>query len=517
MHASHNAAAPRRMPAWVAGALLAAVITGLVAYRPDVAWPFDMVDFSEFLPLLEQNDSFMSRLSALNAYYEQHGRMNVLQYAGTVARWDVFGTWSPGWQVTRMVVMLGVILCCGMLLRRLGATRLGAVAGAACFLVAPPAASAWVRLTMAEAIGTLVMLLLTWRALGFRDRPSWKGEVAIQAGGAIVLLLLKEMFAPLLLLPMAAALATQAGGAWRFARPDRRHVMLLGTVAVAGVVVALPIALVFAQAPRSGYVSLLGAQWIPPEAVAALWAAAVLPFRFIPERMSIPWLLAMLSWLTIGAIGWGTAFRNPGRKTHHVFWLALAFGWPLLGIVIYTPWPAFASFYGVPYLIGPAVFIGFGLSFVQRHAAHGTLLATVLAALPGIVAATDAQEYASRRHASQVTAHRLIDWVTDSVRVDSIFVASTESHRLVMAGPGPTLGRHAAATHRPWPPARDFPCAPGAAPAFAPGAVIWATWACREVRGPAQVVVRYGFMDWSRWRPGRDSVIARVEVSPNGA
>lgn len=517
MHLSHNAMAPRRVPAWALGALGITIVVGMVAYRPEVAWPFDTVDFSEFLPLLEQNDSFLSRLAAVNAYYEQHGRFNVLQYAGTVARWEAFGAWSPGWQLTRMLVMLGVIACCGVLLRRLGATRLGATAGAACFLVAPAAASAWVRLTMSEAIATLVVLSLTLRALGFRDRATWKLDLVIQAGGAVVLLLLKEMLAPLLLLPALAALATHAGGAWRLTRPDRRFFGLATAVGVACAVVAIPIALTFGRAPRAGYVSLLGAQWISPEAVTALWAAAVLPFRLVPERMSVPWLLAMVAWLTIGVVGWGPALRDPVLRNRCAFWLTMAFGWPLVGIVIYTPWPAVASFYGLPYLLGPAAFIGFGLSMLQRQAAHGTRLAMVVALAIGIVATTDAQEYAARRHASQLTAHQLIVWVADSVRVDSVFVAARQAHRLVMAGPGPTLARHAAATHRPWPPTRDFPCAAGAEPGFAPRAVIWTSAECRIPRGPAQVVVRYGFVDWARWRLGSDSVIARVEVSPGGA
>lgn len=516
MPAGHNATRALRMPAWAGLSAAAAAVTAWIIYRPHVARPVDAVDFSEFLPFLEGGASFFDRVGALAAYYAGHGRFNLLQYAGTVARWSLFGTWSPGWQVTRLLVMLGATVLAGALLRRLGASRIGAAAGAACFLAAPAAASSWVRMTMAEATATVLVLALTHRALGFRDRDGWRWDALLQASGAAALLLLKEMFLPLLLLPAVASLARREHGTWRLAAPDRRSIAVGAVVATTAMVVAIPIVAVFLRAPDTGYVSLLGATWVPPDAAAALWAAALVPFKLIPVRFSVPWLVAMVAWLTIAVVGWGPALRDPAVRARTRLWLAASLGWPLAGILIYLPWPAVASFYGLPYLLGTSAFLAFGLTFLQERAAHGRRLALAAAATIGMVSVTDAQESAARYQARQELNDRLIAWVADSVAADSVFVRARLAHRLTMAGPGPTLARHAAATRRPWPPTRDVPC-DGAHLVGAAIALVRISDECPGADGPPQIVERFRYLDWRQWRRGADSITARVERMPRGA
>lgn len=516
MHADHNATTTRRVPSWIIVTMIAAAAIGVIAYRPHVVWPFDVIDFSEFLPLLEQHDSFVSRLGALDAYYAQHGRFNVLQYAGTVMRWMAFGDWTPGWQLTRMVVMLGVIGSCGMLLRRLGASRLGAAAGAAFFLLAPPASTAWVRLTTAEPLATLIVIAMTLRALGFQERRRWGPDVVVQAGGAAVLLLLKEMFLPLLLLPLLAALVRCDGGRWRFAPVSRRSIVLVASVACACLVVAIPILLIYRSAPATGYVSLLGVRWMSPGTIVAVWLPLLLPFPSLAGGISLVWFVAMVSWFAIMVVGWGGLLRTADGRRFWLPWLVLCLAWPLIGVAIYAPWPVYASFYAIPYLLGPAALLAFALTSVQRHAAHGTRLSSAAVAAIGLLCLTEAHQSGGRRHANQVAADRLIEHVAGIDGIDSVFFASVNQNRLDWTGPGQTMARHATATHRPWPPTAGMPCDTAAVQPRPRTVLIWYSYRCTPGRGPVRVSEIYRYVEWRRWQIGADTITARVEVLRGG-
>src|SRR5688572_17342855 len=97
-----------------------AFLATFLVYRPDRNVPFDFVDFSEFLPLL-QGDSFFARLKSLLDYYlNQQGRANVVPYAILAAKWGWFGDYSPAWQWLRFGTMWGIILLTFLLLRRIG-------------------------------------------------------------------------------------------------------------------------------------------------------------------------------------------------------------------------------------------------------------------------------------------------------------------------------------------------------------------------------------------------------------
>src|SRR5688572_6437476 len=76
-------------------AFVLAVVVAFFMYRPDHKLPFDYLDFSEFLPILQSTDSYWERSWGLIRYYASHGRANVLPYALLSAKWELFGWWSP--------------------------------------------------------------------------------------------------------------------------------------------------------------------------------------------------------------------------------------------------------------------------------------------------------------------------------------------------------------------------------------------------------------------------------------
>src|SRR5690349_18258117 len=123
----------RRFPGWLLLAGAAALAVGL--YRPWHLRAFDILDFSEFLPILKGAHDPLHRFTALVDYYAtQHGRFNVLSYAALAAKWSWLGPNPLLWQLLRageLVTIAGLVY---LLLRRLAAGPVGAALGASLFL-----------------------------------------------------------------------------------------------------------------------------------------------------------------------------------------------------------------------------------------------------------------------------------------------------------------------------------------------------------------------------------------------
>src|SRR5262245_62682312 len=101
----------RRFPGWLLLALAAAL--AVVVYRPWYPRAFDVLDFSEFLPILKSAHDPLHRFTALVDYYaRQHGRFNVLSYAALAAKWSWLGDHPLLWQLLRageLVAIAGLI------------------------------------------------------------------------------------------------------------------------------------------------------------------------------------------------------------------------------------------------------------------------------------------------------------------------------------------------------------------------------------------------------------------------
>ena len=68
----------------------AAFVGTLFLYQPWRALPFEIVDFSEFIPFLRL-PTLAERLHGFLHYYGALGRWNVLSYLVLIAKWTVFG------------------------------------------------------------------------------------------------------------------------------------------------------------------------------------------------------------------------------------------------------------------------------------------------------------------------------------------------------------------------------------------------------------------------------------------
>src|ERR1700735_272094 len=170
-----------------------AISATLAMYEPWRALPFEIIDFSEFLPFLHQ-PTVAARWHTFTQYYATQGRWNILAYMAIIAKWSVFGTHPAGWQWTRFIQMWAIIAGVYVTLRRLmAADRWGAAAGAGLFAVATCAAPAWGRLTQGEPMGFVLLLAALLLATEYRSATAWPRDVVAISVLIALALLAKEM------------------------------------------------------------------------------------------------------------------------------------------------------------------------------------------------------------------------------------------------------------------------------------------------------------------------------------
>ena len=433
-----------------------------IIYLPFAARPFDVLDFGEFLPLLRNNPTFLTQLQALLRYYvEDQGRLNVIPYFFIVTKWFFFGWHVPLWQTARFLEMWLIVAGVYVVLRELGVARFGALCGAALFIVAPPAVVVWVRLTVAEPLGTLLLLLATHLAIGYQEDERWRLRA-----GAIVLLLLAIAFTKEMLLaavPFVLAMACSPGLDGRFqpfraSHRNRYLVALAGTVLTAAALAIVWAALhakADALAGQYGKVAVSTEQFLAPLFLFLLPAYSLTSSAF-PRAL----IIADEVFLAILAGGWWLAFRSAVDKSEMRRRLVMPLLLLLPGALVYVPWDGIQVTYGLPFLLSPAFLLGYGLTSIENYFKRRVILIRVLTILMLVSCAISAHHFARHALALQHVHAGVAARIAEYTAQDSTLVTVARRPRLARIGPGPTLGRYVLATtgHPVSSPVRDISC-----------------------------------------------------------
>jgi hypothetical protein len=434
-----------------------------IIYLPFAARPFDVVDFGEFLPLLRNNPTFLTQLKALLRYYvEDQGRLNVVPYFFIVTKWFFFGWHVPLWQTARFIEMWLIVTGAYVVLRGLGVARFGALCGAALFVVAPPATGAWVRLTLGEPLGTLLLLLATHLAIGYQEDERWRPRAI-----GIVLLLLAIAFTKEMLLvavPFVLAVACSRGPdghfqPFRASHRNRYLVVLAGTVLSVAAMAIVWVALHAkgdALAGQYGKVAVSSTQLLTPFVLFLLPGYSLTSSAF-PRAL----IIADEVFLAILAGGWWLAFRSAVDKSEMRRRLLIPLLLLLPGALVYVPWDGIQATYGLPFLLSPAFLLGYGLTSIESYYKRRVLLIRALAILILVACAISAHHFARLVLAVQHVNAGVAARIAASTAQDSTLVTVARPPRLAWIGPGPTLGRYVlATTGRPVvSPIRDISCA----------------------------------------------------------
>jgi len=401
---------------WVATVI---VLAGtLLLYQPWRRLPFDITDFSEFLPLLHR-PSLGARWIGFLQYYASQGRWNVLAYAVILAKWSVFGMNTAGWELVRFAEMWIIIALSFLALRRFGADAWGAAAGAALLTIATPAVPAWLRLTMGEPLGFVPLLGALLIATRYRSSAHWRRDAISIAMLVALALLSKEMLVVFVPFIVVIAACLSAPGRLEWPLMDRRTVYLVGCIVIATIAVLTRVALIAIHAPAGNYASQYGGWKMDPGQLSLNFATVVLPVTQSRPGEIVSLFTApanALFLLTLAASG-VLIYRN--RAAHGiswsraVVWIGLALSLPVFVVIAYGPWSYFQDFYGLPYVLGPAMLLAGAVTAAAQGNPH--MAPALRAACAGILllgavrAFLPAQESFARRTVQGDVARCLAD------------------------------------------------------------------------------------------------------------
>ncbi len=438
---------------WAAAFLV--LVGTLLLYQPWRQLPFDITDFSEFLPLLHR-PSLGARWIGFLHYYASQGRWNVLAYAAILAKWSAFGMNTAGWELVRFAEMWIIIVLAFLVLRGFGADVWGAAAGAALMTIATPAVPAWLRLTMGEPLGFVPLLGALLIATRYRSSAHWRRDAIGIAMLVALALLSKEMlvvFVPFIVV-IAACLA--APGRLEWPLMDRRTVYLVGCIVTATIVVLTPVALIAKHAPAGNYASQYGGWKMDPGQLSLNFATVALPVtRSRPgEIVSLFTAPANALFLLTLASSGLLIYRNRAARdiswSRAAVWAGLALSLPVFVVIAYGPWSYFQDFYGLPYVLGPAMLLAGAVTAASRR--NPRVAPALRAACAGILlfgavrAFLPAQESFARRTVQGDVARFLADHASHR----PVLVMKADFQPSVWArwqDTGPTLGRYAAAVY----------------------------------------------------------------------
>lgn len=438
-------------------ALLIAIVA--LVYRPWEMVPFDILDFSETLPILRATEGPLQATSALGSYYADHGRWSPVSFAFIALNWTLFGDSPQGWMWMRVTILA----CCGLLMHRL-LHRLGFSEGTAwicsiLLVLASTSAAATIRLT-GEPLALLSVLVALLLASHYQTTNRWRTTglaIAILAAFAVMAKETMLLLAPFVFL----FAATYRDGRLEGPRVSARDRWLYGCGAlVAALTIFAILATVLSSRP-DGYVAPYGSEALGAGRLAGLFIWILLPVHPASVDPALAVAAAFL-FLSVLVLGLHTSVRGSRPKRVVYSLTAGLLALPLIGALTYVPWPRFESFYALPYFIGSLGLLALSLRELERHSRLAAGLGRTLCVLLLIVSATAAFNLSRREEASRRLDGRLVQHLASMPNADEVRVAVRELTDQPWQGTGPTLARYADAINAPGaplPPTRDGECA----------------------------------------------------------
>lgn len=360
---AHPSSAPTGRELVVAGSICVAF--GAMLFRPWQPTVFPLQDWGNHLALYATHHGFRAQLDAMTSAYEAEGRFSPITYLSLVTNWTLFGFNATAWQAARFSLMMASAVAASALFRRLGASRLSALAGALLLVCAPQAGGLYRSPQMQDPIAMLLLLGAAHLALHYQSarRP-------MLASLCIALLCTlaiwdTETFVACVPFVAVIALCRQPGGEFVLPASSRRNgLFVLAMVGMILLFAAMPVLIVKAHAPRMSYASSYSVRNITIRETSNVIRGTFLPVtRLVLFPANILYLATLLSGLT-----WFV--RDSPRRTHATLVLVAAVSLPVLGAMIYLPWPQYPGHYAYKYLLGIGLLVGLALAAIERRASR---------------------------------------------------------------------------------------------------------------------------------------------------
>ncbi len=435
-----------RTPAsWLAILVLLTMGAASIAiYAPFEREPFDVLDFSEFLLVLQRTHGFWDGLVKLAIYYGTQGRVIEMMYAIISANWQLFGLDPLGWQAVRATQLLGLLPVSYLGLRSFGTSRYAALVGASLYAFGTVPAASWIRQT-AEPISTLAMLLATMLLRGWSDGRQSLPKVLLLFVLLLAMLFSKETM--IASIPFLACLATTWTRQNRIVRPRFGIPFVQFTLVSIAACGILALALAWSSCIRQpdSYAALYGTAPIGSGVVLFRVAQTLLPISYNIDLLRLLLFPSNFVFVIVCLVLAVRAWRS-GWRRHALPRLAMASVIPVLGLAVYLPWPRYEAFYSLPYLFGVALMF----AMLVDEGAPGPRARTILGISWIVVlggAAINAHALArytrSQRELNFAVAQRLALSKAD----DTVVVATNRLTPQVWQNPAATFRRYVQALH----------------------------------------------------------------------
>lgn len=492
------------------------VIAAIALYKVTIPRPFDVLDFSEFLPILQRDDHFVGKVVGLSEYYARQGRASILGYALLALKWELFGTSAIWWQAVRAFQMAAIALLLYRLLVRWGASRLGACVASTLPLCARVAAPAWTRLNMAEPVCTMLLLGGFLIASDFNAAKPHRTRLIVLLTALVVAIgLLKEVLLVLLPAIWCVAAMRLADGRWVLRRPSRAHLALFATTGGAALLCGAISIQVATQASPDAYATLYGSRGIDPGFLPISYLILAIPF--IPFGTTAPGatVLATVAYTFLVISGWRALRGGSPADATHALLLCFALLLPLVGSLVYLPWPNSQAFYGLPFLLGSAILVSFAVTGLETHVQSGRSIALVAWIIVVLVMLPGAHKHSRYAEAELLTAHEVARMLPKLGGPDSLIFATRQLPAMAWIARGETIRRQAAIGGVRLPPTREALCDEVEsllrAPRTTEHAVVVFFSQCGPISQPTvRIVHRYSSFDLQRVGIVQDSLGADI-------
>ena len=387
--------------------------------RPWTKAAFPVWDYAELLPLLRGARGFWEALLAVAHFNRPDGRANYLAYAQFALTWQLAGDNPLWWQLQRALFMLLAGVLFVAVARRLGATPLAAAFSALLFMLAVPSTEGWLFL-MGEPLAVVLLLLLLLLGAGYRTLPAWRGRAVVLALLALGVMLTKEILGVTLPAGVLFILCWEPGVGFRLPRAGPRErwlvLLLLGVLLIEG----WSALSAYRDATSTSYAARFGAGGLVPARFATLLQAMLLPTRFATAgggTILYPANLAFLLVLLLGLVNSPVRAR-PGR----VWWALGLLSYPLIGAVVYTLWPRYSAFYGIPFFAASAGLFLAAATAIERAHRIGRWLVVLLGTVAVGYAAIVAERVVGEKHATAALAREIALSFPRHARLDTLLV-----------------------------------------------------------------------------------------------
>lgn len=341
---------PVHTPRWSWLLALLAPLLALAILKPWLTGAFPVWDFGDMLPILAAATDVPDAVAQLAAFTRADGRANYLTYLQVATTWEFVGDDPGGWQWQRAILMLVLGGMFSWTALRLGSTAFAAGVAGLLVVISVSGTEGWLFL-VGEPLAAILLLSIVLLGQHAR-RGAWSGRHVV----GLALLCLGVMLAKEVagvMIPVALLL----GAAWN---PEKgvRIEMPRSSLTQIGIALSIVLSLElvsFASALLDATQGAYATNFQPGLASLTRWPtlfqAMLVPVRFVTAPISSLLYPANLAWLVLGGLALVMSFHahEKHRRAQLVLILLAA---PLLGAMVYSFWPRYSAFYGIPFILG---------------------------------------------------------------------------------------------------------------------------------------------------------------------